>query len=153
MTKTTEPIAPASRPEAPRPDELGDLLRHADPARIVPTPRPEELAAARRAVLAAAASPSRSRRHLSFAVASLAAILLAAGAAWWGSLGGPSAGVPPAPDARTLLASRPGTADGVIRAQQIQFVTPGGIRVLWTLTEHTLLDEDTGPANGPGGTS
>jgi hypothetical protein len=101
---------------------LRTLLREGDPIDSEPVPPPHEVDRMRRVVLAAPAAPRSWTRPKTAAAAG--ALGLIVGAALWGTYTAARRS-PPVPVDR----SEP-SAD-VDERRQLQFVTPGGTRVIW----------------------
>lgn len=107
------------------------LLRGGDPAADGCDPSPDETAALRERVVAVARAAGAAPRP-GFAAPAWAAVVALGLAAWFGWLAWPPTGdsAPPPP----RLATRGGSEhQPPARARQIQFATPGGTRVVWTL--------------------
>ncbi len=114
-------------------NDIRNLLRETDPVAREPRPSPETLTEMRRAVLAVArmtpATPVWGRQ-LTLA-ASLTVMVLAAVVA--------ASRVPSAPSGPDASSSVPTAVSG--QGTQVQFSTPGGTRIVWTLDPGFQLGE------------
>jgi hypothetical protein len=104
------------------PEDWKALLRLGDPAREMSADETERV---RRRMAAAGAGgrPERAPRWGAWATAAAAAALALALGLWRGT---PAPQIPPAP---AVIAEAPAP-----RRYQIDFATPGGTRIIWTLT-------------------
>ena len=114
--------------------DIRDRLRDADPVAIEPAPSHDEIAAMRRTVLDAVqtprATPVRRRRTLAIA----ATIALIGGAGIDTHRRTARSPEPAAPEAVPAVAAPAGKT-------QLQFSTPGGTRIIWTLDPAFQLTE------------
>jgi hypothetical protein len=115
-------------------NELRRRLREADPLAAEGPPSADAMQEVRRAILAAAAQPpaSRTNRYATLALAATLAIAAALGvaAARHFAAGAGTEAVPP-------RAASIGTAERT----QVQFSTPGGTRIIWTIDPAFRLTE------------
>jgi hypothetical protein len=119
----------STRPGNP---ELRRRLREGDPVAAEPPPSSDDMQRVRRAMLAAAGrAPARSGRYATLALAATLMVAAALGvAAARQFAAGRAAAVPPAA----------GAAGGEDRTQ-LQFSTPGGTRIIWTIDPAFRLRE------------
>ena len=114
--------------------EWRSRLREADPVAAEPAPSAGEMADMRRAILEAAARPSASRvgRYATLALAATLTVAAALGAAAARQFA-----------ARGDVAAIPRTAAvaGAEDRTQVQFSTPGGTRIIWTIDPAFRLRE------------
>jgi hypothetical protein len=108
---------------------MNDITRHlreADPARREPGPTPDAIAELRRVVVTAAQDSSRApvawRRRM-FAIAAAVALIVGAG----------MVANRRAPSTVADTHARPAGAPAAGERTQVQFSTPGGTRIVWTI--------------------
>lgn len=113
---------------------LRELLRQHDPAAGAPAPRPERVAAMRRAI--AAESSGRGARDLSWLAASLAVLALGLALAplWWERTA-------PTATGRELAAAAEPVAVATQPGREIQYTTERGTLVVWILNPNFNLPE------------
>ncbi len=113
-------------------EEIRELLRRGDPAGDGETLAPDEIAQLRRKILAAVPSGSprgwRSSWALGLSAAAAAAMVSLVVFLW-----SPSSSLRTARSPVESPAREGGVRTRERAVQQIQFVTPGGTRVIWTL--------------------
>ena len=115
--------------------DVRETLRDADPLRVEPALSAEEAERMRQTVLDAAVVPPTGSRvwQRAVALAALVVMLIGAGAIVGRRL---APRVPPAtPDAAAPAPGDPG------ERLQVQFATPGGTRIIWTINPQFRVDE------------
>lgn len=114
--------------------DIRDRLREADPVVTEPAPPAEEVAAMRRRVLEAVAQPADRATAWKRTLAIAAAVALVAGA----GIDTARRTSRPAQGPATITAV---PASAVTTRTQVQFSTPGGTRVIWTIDPAFQLTE------------